>query len=172
VAFLEAAAAEAQEMLCGDRVLAAGFSAGAMMAHRWGCEGKQVDAVLPSSGPLMFGGACGSDPLPVRHHHGTADERVPYGGGTGDRGVNDFKSVDITMAAWRERNQCTDAPPTIETQGNTTCESWSCAASTELCTIHDFGHAWPGGLNTGADIDATRAGWAWFRDLVPGQTAR
>ncbi|MFT4622540.1 MAG: polyhydroxybutyrate depolymerase [Myxococcota bacterium] len=165
VAFLDATSALLHERVCGGKVLAAGFSAGSMMAHRWGCQGREVDAVLASSGPLMVSpDSCRTPPLPVRHYHGEADQRVPYDGGYGDQAQNDFRSADATMEHWRVRNRCSTDSPRRDVDGDTTCLSWQCEVATTLCSIDGYGHAWPGGENQGASSDATFDGWAWFQD--------
>ncbi len=165
VAFLDAAVKEVSRKTCGNNVLAAGFSAGSMMAHRWGCQGSTVDAVLASSGPMMVDPeTCRDRPLPVRHYHGLDDRRVPYEGGYGDQAQNDFRSVDETMEAWRQRNGCSAEPPLRLVDGAATCLTWDCDADTTLCSIEGYGHAWPGGRNQGASVDVTTEGWAWFEE--------
>ena len=170
VAFLEALVGQLAPRVCGDAVLATGFSNGAMMAHRWGCEGRQIDAIAPVSGPMMVD-ACDGDPLPVRHYHGTDDPVVPAEGGEGTS-LRDvvFRSADQSMATWRERNQCSDEAPEVTVTGDTSCSRWDCAVPTELCLIEGWGHRWPGGIHaTQTDANATQAIWDWFRVDVLGR---
>ncbi|MCB9683881.1 MAG: hypothetical protein H6738_02000 [Alphaproteobacteria bacterium] len=158
VAFLESVAKDVSDKVCGRRILATGFSNGAMMGHRWACEGTMVDVLGVSSGPLMVD-SCEGEPVPVRHYHGTADTTVPMDGGVGTpgRGIS-FTSVDDTMALWRERNRCSDAAPEFEQRGDTNCRRWDCEAATELCLVDGWGHMWPGGIHSaGTDADATGA---------------
>jgi polyhydroxybutyrate depolymerase len=168
VAYLEQLVRELSPKVCGAKVLGTGFSNGGMLAHRWACEGEQVDAIVPASGPLQISPSkCKGPPVPVRHYHGLADDIVPYEGGVGSNfsGV-DHQSVDATMKAWRERNDCSDAEPAVFTNGDTTCTRWACQAPTELCTVTGWTHAWPGGRNADrTSADATRDGYAWFDAL-------
>lgn len=170
--FLDQLVRELSPRVCGDRVLASGFSNGAMMAHRWACEGEAVDAVAPVAGPLTSEpDRCDGAPLPIRHYHGTADTVVPAKGGSGGTlEEHHFRSVEETMAVWRGRNQCTDDPPVFTRIGeDTMCAAWTCGAPTELCLIEGWPHAWPGGIHAErTDADATRTIWSWFNGLQPG----
>ncbi len=166
VAFLEQLTREVSDLTCGDRVLATGFSNGGMMAHRWGCEGTEVDAVVAASGQLAWKGDCTGDPLPVRHYHGTADPKVSLESEDGKL------SVDETMAIWRERNACLDQPPEVTVDGPMTCSVWSCDAPTEQCLIEGWDHRWPGGGNAGAlgnGIDVTQEAIDFLWDSQPVQ---
>lgn len=156
VVYLDLLTATARERLCGDRVLATGFSNGAMMGHRWACEGAEVDVLGVAAGPLMVEG-CAGDPVPVRHYHGVLDTVVPMEGGRGDSIFDiEFPPVDATMALWRARNGCTADPPLETVDGDTTCWAWSCAVPTELCQVDGWAHLWPGGIHSDAtDADAT-----------------
>ncbi|MBX2799844.1 MAG: hypothetical protein KTR31_19350 [Myxococcales bacterium] len=168
VAFLDGLVEQLQDRVCVDKVLATGFSNGAMMVHRWGCEGTQVDAVAPVAGPLMLD-ACEGDPVPLRHYHGLDDAVVPYQGGVPEQGLEvDYPSVSDTFGQWIERNQCEDLDPAETVVGDTTCLDWSCEASTVLCTVSDWGHRWPGGIHhQQTDANASRAIWDWFNEVVP-----
>lgn len=168
VDFLDALIDEVSPKVCGDRVLGTGFSNGAMMVQRWGCQGQKVDAIAPSSGPLLIGGCAQGEPMPIRYYHGTADDVVPVdGGGNGIRGV-DFPSAQETIDIWKQRNRCT-GEPTVTTNGDTTCSSWACDAPTELCLVEGWGHKWPGGVNSGqTNAGATQAIWEWFVEQEQG----
>jgi len=170
VAYLDLVAREARAQLCGDRVLATGFSNGGMMTSRWGCQGKQPNALVTAAGPLMTpDDSCDGDPRPIRAYHGTADETVPYEGGPGNgRFAVDYRSAEESIAVFRERNQCSEAEPeVILERGDTTCVAWDCVAATELCTVEGFGHMWPGGANHGStQANATGDAWLWFGDVV------
>ncbi len=172
VDFLDDLVRSLSPKVCGDRVLATGFSNGAMMVHRWGCQGETVDAIAPVAGPLMVGGCGDGPPVPIREYHGTADPVVPYDGGAGNsiRDVT-FNSVEDTIDTWRERNGCSEADPEVTVNGDTTCEAWPCQADTVLCTVDGWGHAWPGGTAASrTDANATQAIYDWF-DSLPVQDA-
>jgi polyhydroxybutyrate depolymerase len=169
VAYLDLVTATAASALCGRKVLATGFSNGAMMLQRWSCEGHGPDAIAPATGPFMADPArCAQQPVPVRVYHGRNDTRIPADGGRGDRGTYDFRSVEQTMAVHRERNRCTDSPPRQQVSGDTTCFAWQCEASTVLCLVDTAVHSWPGGRNhTRSNAGATGAVWTWFGNVVP-----
>jgi polyhydroxybutyrate depolymerase len=167
VRFLEQLVAELSVEVCGDRVLATGFSNGGMMAHRWACEGEEPDAVVSAAGTLAFFGECTGDPVPIRHYHGTADPRVPEEGE-----ASTLMSVDETMAIWRERNECTDDPPDEQVTGPMTCTAWECAAPTEQCTIEGWDHRWPGGVNRDAIGKPSRPSTSCTTACPPATTRR
>lgn len=168
--FLDMLSREVNDRVCGRRVLATGFSNGAMMAHRWGCEGKAPpDAIAVASGPMMVDDCEGAKPTPVRHYHGTEDTVVPLQGGEGTsgRGIV-FPPVSETMETWQAVNACTDAEPTTRREGDTSCAAWSCAAPTELCLIEGWPHLWPGGIRSSStDADLTRQAWEFLDASVP-----
>jgi len=149
VQFLDKLVAEISPQVCGDRVLAVGFSNGGMMVNRWGCEGSEPDAVVSAAGPYLRD-QCQGKALPFRHYHGLLDTVIPYAGGQGERGGMSFPPAQDTYATWAERNGC---PDDVEAEsfefGPMTCERRQCEETTELCTISGWRHAWPGGRNTG-----------------------
>jgi polyhydroxybutyrate depolymerase len=171
VAFISALIDKAESQLCIDthRVFAGGFSNGAFLAHRLGCElADKVVAIGTVSGVIGTPTCTPSKPVAVFHVHGMSDLVIPYGGG----GVNGNISVADSIAKWVANDACTGAPSTTFTHGDATCVNHgSCAASTDvtLCTIDDGGHQWPGGDSSGAlngkvstDLSATDAMWAFF----------
>ena len=142
------------------RVYVAGMSNGGFLAYRAACEAADfVAAIAPVAGVLGIDeSACTpSRPVPVMHFHGTSDFIVPYDGNA----FLSYPSVDDTIAFWRSTNSCGDASSITYDEGNTECETWACAADTEvtLCTSTGFGHDWPDG---GSNIDATDAMWSFF----------
>ncbi|MEQ1564370.1 MAG: hypothetical protein ABMA64_01945 [Myxococcota bacterium] len=161
VKFLDDLLAEILPKVCGDRVLATGFSNGAMMAHRWACETEGfVDVVGVSSGPLLLD-QCDGPPMPMRHYHGVLDPIVPIEGGEGHGEV--YPGVEEMAAVWRKRNLCADGEPEFREDGDTTCASWDCAAPTEVCLIDGWRHMWPGGIHAAeTEADATDALWDFF----------
>jgi TRAP-type uncharacterized transport system fused permease subunit len=76
--FLDSLTRIVQDRVCGRRVLATGFSNGAMMAHRWACAGKEPpDALVVAGGGLLVDECKETVPTPMRHYHGTEDQIVP-----------------------------------------------------------------------------------------------
>lgn len=164
VSFLDRLVDEVSPQVCGARTLGVGFSNGAMMVHRWGCESTVVDAVAPVAGPLLLD-ACPGPPRPLLGLHGTADEVVPIDGGEGGFGYT-FPAIDETIGEWRRRNQCAPDPAEVVRNGDTTCTFYDCAVSTAFCRIEAWPHRWPGGANTElTEADATRRIWDWFAAL-------
>lgn len=150
VGFLDGIAGELRDRVCVDRVVGAGFSNGSMMALRWSCEGREVDAVVGASGPFL-GQTCRGTPMPVVEVHGTDDRVVPIGGGQGEE-VR-FPDARAAFEAIVARNQCT-GEPTSTTVGSTTCEAWTCPVETRFCAIDGWRHQWPGGRNEASGFDA------------------
>jgi len=168
VAFLDKLVTELTPRVCADRVLAVGFSNGGSMATRWGCEGNTPDAVVSAAGPLLRN-QCGGAPKPFRHYHGLADANVPYAGGQG-RGEYVWPAASRGLGMWEARNGCSEADPEKFVFGPMTCLRYDCEASTELCTIEGWQHAWPGGRNAtrmGGYSDATQDVIDFLRTHVP-----
>lgn len=161
VAFLDTLTKKVKTEICAKRVLTAGFSSGGQMAHRWGCEGKEVDAVLTAAGELLVDPESCS-PRAVRGYVGTEDKvfRGPPLEGS------DQPSAVQTIELWAKINRCNDEPPTETKDAEVTCKEWhGCKESTELCVVDGFPHGWPSPWHRKRPIhgNATADGIAWFR---------
>lgn len=163
VAYLDALVRKVSAEVCADRVLAAGFSSGGQMVHRWACEGTEADAVLSAAGELLVDPAGCRGPRAVRGYVGTLDKVFD---GPALEG-SDQPSAPETIELWARINRCDPAAPPIESlEGDARCKRWQgCRASTELCVVQDFPHGWPAPWNTRKPTrcSATDEGWAWFR---------
>lgn len=174
IGFLLAVVKDFSAHYCVDpkRIFATGFSNGAYMAQRLGCEKADIfAAIAPVSGEINLKSCKPSRPLPVLEFHGNADFIVPFGGGGLTGGA---WSVDETIAFWKENGGCTDAKPAnISKNGNATCTGYSACkggAAVELCVLDGCGHQWPSspepaslfGGKMSTDIDASAAIWAFF----------
>lgn len=138
-----------------SRMFVTGFSNGAMMAYRLGCElSHRITAIAPVSGAMNMETCEPERELPVLIVHGTADSAVPYGGGASTRGtfpgagtwVN--QSVPYAVTFWAEHNECPTSPTTSR-DGAVLRTSYSgCAQGTRvtLYTIEGGEHGWPGGV--------------------------
>ena len=97
-----------------DRVYAAGYSNGGMMAFGLACyRGDLVAAVASISGALLddIGVSCTpTTPTSVLTMHGTADTVLPYDGAEG------MRSAQGALDFWTDVNGITDAP--LETSSN------------------------------------------------------
>lgn len=157
-----------------SRVYATGFSNGAILTYRLGCEmADQFAAIAPVSATQAREDmeACQpSRPLPVIHFHGTADEPNPYNGGVTPGGVQ-FISVADQIAFWVSANGCpAQAQQTVS--GSIVHDVYApCrdGAAVELYTVTGGKHAWPGGeavsLRMGEptmEISASALMWEFF----------
>jgi polyhydroxybutyrate depolymerase len=106
--------------------------------------------------------------------HGTADQHVPYNGGTGAKARDERvdKPVSHAFSVWRAANGCATASRasrkgTISRQTATGCRD---GVDVSLITVHDGGHAWPGGVPPRRDwadvptnaISASEEIWRFF----------
>ena len=114
--------------------------------------------------------------MPMISFHGTADEAVPYEGGTSwaspNRAVPD---VLAWTAGWAERNRCGSEPIESTMASDVTrLEYTDCSdgAAVVHFTIHGGGHTWPGGEPmaewflgpTSSSVDATGEMWSFFEE--------
>ncbi|MEM1440894.1 MAG: hypothetical protein AAGF67_01030 [Verrucomicrobiota bacterium] len=161
IAFLNAMLDDLSKVAKVDEgaVFATGLSNGAIMSYRAAAElAERIAAIAPVGGPLMLESISPSQPVAVMHFHGTADKFAPFEGGYGENsrggpGVTDFRSVEYSLQAWIDANDC-EANPTIEKLPDTTEDgmssirkTWSSTANeTEvvLIEIEGGGHTWPG----------------------------
>lgn len=142
VAYLDALAHLARTELCASHVLGIGFSAGGMMAHRWGWEGSEVDAVVSLAGPLLVLDDT-PGPLPVWHLHGNADAQVPEGGREETLDERGYPSAEMVVEdVWCARNGCDLGAHADTESGRYFCSSWPGEADTRRCTIDGLDHAW------------------------------
>ena len=151
VGFLDAVTDSLRARVCVDTVVAAGHSNGSMMANRWACASDRPDAVVGSAGPLLTGGACGGDPIPVTMVVGLSDRVVPPEGGSGRVEGASFPAAATAFEAWRDRNGCEGDGVVTEEAGIAKVTTWTCDAPTRFVTLSDWPHFWPGGLRNRPD---------------------
>lgn len=84
IAFIErlVTAVSAAAPVDSGRVFVTGISNGALLAYRLACASRTFAAIAPVSG-TMINSCPAPHPISVLHIHGTADQTIPYGGGTG-----------------------------------------------------------------------------------------
>ncbi len=167
---------ESQYCIDPARIYATGMSNGGFMSHYLACTmADTFAAVAPVAGVLgVDPTTClPSRPVPIEDFHGTADDVVPYNGGSPAQLLPDidFRSVPSTMDFWRGSDACLGDPVVTYQKGTATCTEWSdCGgvAQVELCTLVGEGHEWPGGLPVPAlgastdDVVATTRMVAFF----------
>lgn len=180
VKFVTDLMATLRDTYCIDdaRIFAMGFSNGAFLAHRLACEAPgMLRAITTVAGTLGVPEASckATAAMPVLAMHGTADELVPYEGGSPQipRGetFGTFVGPGVTDAFWARRSGCNVEPVVAYQKGEVTCrthEGCRDAAIVTLCTVDGGGHQWPSGPVLPAmghrttDIDATAAAIAFF----------
>ncbi len=107
------------------RVFVTGFSNGAMLAYRLGCElADRIAAIAPVSGAINTDTCAPSRALPVLLVHGTADTIVPFDGGPPTKqilpGLEPFenRSVPYAVSFWTGRDQCPPTPIRVNAYGS------------------------------------------------------
>lgn len=157
------------------RVFAVGFSGGAIMAHRLGCDlSPRIAGIASVSGSMVLDDCRPTDPVSVIAVNGTADPLVPYEGGpTAGGATQPSPPAPAVLRRWAELNAC-PAPPVSEPADVLTTLSWTgCSKGTavRLLTIEGGGHTWFSssfGRVNGA-VDATRVVWD-FLSSVPARS--
>lgn len=124
-------------------IYVSGYSYGAIMAQRYGCDrGERVRAVLSIAGTLPPDTECASAPAEVRHVHGLNDQVLafrfgPDGGQTGP------------VADWLATMGCDAPAPAYHWQAvdwlRLTRHSWACARGHVTLDVHPGGHFIPHG---------------------------
>jgi polyhydroxybutyrate depolymerase len=127
-----------------QRIYATGFSNGGILAYRLACDMSDTLAAIASvSGPLFHDACRPKQPVSVIHIHGSADDAVPFAGGT----INgtDWPPVEKGLAAWARFDECSNYPLTDPAGLAIRTFYLGCrsGAAVELYLIKDMGHRWP-----------------------------
>lgn len=159
------------------RVFATGISNGGMMAFRLACElPDRIAAIAPVAAAFNLNSCARGEPVSVLMINGTADQHVPYQGGTGKKCLHPRidKPVSYAVSFWAERNGCSRKPVTTRSaSGNIVIDHYRDGRhGTEvvLYTIKGGGHAWPGRSNPRVladepntmELSATDVIWDFF----------
>jgi polyhydroxybutyrate depolymerase len=144
-----------------QRVYATGFSNGAMLSYRLGCEmSDTLAAVAPVAGVLL-NNACGpAQPVSILHIHGMADTSVPYSGNTTPAASGVFESVEQSIATFVALDGCPPAPE-VKQHGLVTHTAYGpCrdGSAVELYSLQGIGHFWP----PTAILPASQIIWNFF----------
>jgi len=177
VAFLKqlVATISDQQRIDPNRVFATGHSNGMIMAYRLLCEAADVFvAAAGQAGTLGVDHCRPSQPVSLRHIHGTADTNLPLDGGRGSTSIAgiDFPSPRAGIRTFAATDGCPHRPKAT-TRGPVTTRAWrSCDAGTvvELVTVDGASHAWmgatgrtrPGGPVPSTAYDSSRSSWAFL----------
>ncbi|MHA7985001.1 CE1 family esterase [Rathayibacter sp. CAU 1779] len=136
---------EARTKIDPKRVYVTGFSNGAMMAYRLGCDTDLFAAIAPMSGDLES--ACKHPAAAsVLHVHGLADIDVSFD--------------SASDAPWRTADDC--GPPTVTQNGGIHTSLADCAhgSSVEVVTIDGMAHEVPWATSQGFGAPDI---WAFFK---------
>ncbi len=160
VGFLDALSSVARERGCIEEVAAVGFSNGAQMAQRWGCEGNGLDAVVAAAGGLLVpSDRCTDRSVAVLAYSGALDDALD----NSPTPHRDLPSIRETCEFWRTHNHCVGAPKRVEI-GRTTCESWTGDAPLRLCVTAGMGHGFPKSEDGG--VEGATDSWAWLQTVL------
>jgi polyhydroxybutyrate depolymerase len=152
------------------RVIATGFSNGALLTEYLGCTlSRQLTMIAPVEGELAKSdsGTCRpSDPVSVYEVHGTADSEIPYGGGPFSGvggGTTVVLSAPESAARWATLDRCSGAPHNTHTGALILGSYGGCGdgVTVKLATIDGGQHEWPSGwgptlVNAITALPATR----------------
>jgi polyhydroxybutyrate depolymerase len=136
------------------RVVATGFSNGALLTEYLGCTlSRQLTMIAPVEGelPKLISPGCRpAVPLSVYEVHGTADGSIPYRGGpfTGiGGGTTVVLSAPNSVARWAALDKCSGAPHQTSSGALVLGSYDSCAdgVTVTLATINGGQHEWPSG---------------------------
>ncbi len=130
-----------------ERVLLAGFSAGAFMVNYLACaHPEDFAAYAPVAGGFWdpLPSSC-AGPVRLFHTHGWADTVVPLEGRFLNGGTFRQGDVFAGLALWRRVNGCaSDAPAGQGVSGQWSWRRWSCGASADLVfSLVPQGHVIP-----------------------------
>ena len=160
-----------------NRVYSTGMSNGGFMSYELACQlGSRIAAIASVTGSMTTSrlATCTSGrPVPVLEIHGTADNTVPYAGGT----ALQFVAIPTLLSSWVQRNGCNPTPtvtavPDINTADGCTAERSVWAGGRNGSVVEHFriiggGHTWPGSAFvigvTNQDISASREAWRFLR---------
>jgi len=130
------------------RIYATGFSAGARMSSRLGCELSNVIAAIGPVAGLQCAMNCApTHSVSVIAVHGTADM------------VNPYSSAENSVSCWAEKNGCNKTPTTRKISEDVTQISYGgCKDNAEVVffRINGVGHTWP------KDINPSNLIWSFF----------
>ena len=160
-----------------NRVYSTGMSNGGFMSYELACQlGNRIAAIASVTGSMTasrLAGCTSGRPVPVLEIHGTADNTVPYTGGT----VLQFVAIPTLLNSWVQRNGCSPTPtvtPVPDTNPADGCTAersvWTGGRNgsvVEHFRIIGGGHTWPGSAFvigvTNQDISASREAWRFLR---------
>ena len=152
------------------RVFIAGYSGGAGLSHRLGCQLSGRIAAIASVGGAMLTDCQPAHPVSVLEMHGTADDTAPMAGGV--LGLPS-PSVLSVMQRWASLDGCGASPIPSQTGIMTTSMWKGCKAGriVQLDAITGGHHTWFGSKidPVPGEPDANAVIWAFFTAAVRTQ---
>lgn len=164
-----------------QRIYANGLSNGGGMSFALACMlSERIAAVGMVGGAylLPWEQCKPARPVPAVVFHGTADEIVPYQGGSSGHFNKLFPAIPDFVDRLAEHNGCTGETVTLPANGEVSGIQYTgCAAEVIFYTVHGGGHSWPGGEPipewlvgpTTMDINATQVMWEFFERHPMGE---
>lgn len=167
VGFLTTLVGSLEGQLCLDtsRIDVTGYSLGASMAYHLACSDVSwLAAIAPVAGAMTTWqmGCTLAHPTPLLAFNGKLDSLVPY------NGIYFELPIPLAVSQWAQAVGCPSSGQTGFQQGDVVESVYgpcSSGADTELYTITDGGHTWPGGYplpGTTQTIDASALMGAFF----------
>lgn len=160
VGFLRALIAHVETGLRVDhrRVYVAGFSDGARMTYRAGCEmSAEVAAIGVVAGSLVEPSCKPARPVALIAFHGLADSEVGFGDSSFTPSPRPEVAAPVPIPPavrfWASSNDCRRATVARSSPSVTRTTFAGCAADVVFYGIEMGGHAWPGGDPDGGDGD-------------------
>jgi len=144
-----------------NRIVATGFSNGALMVEYLGCQvAGQLALIVPVEGelPVVDSNSCApARPISLYEVHGTADTQIPYNGGYfhGVYGGTTVLSAPANVARWSQLDECAAGPVTTQPSSSIKLTAYSFCqgnATATLRTIIGGNHVW--GSNIGLLVSA------------------
>ena len=141
---------ESNHVVDSRRVVAAGFSNGALLTEYLGCTlARQLTLIVPVEGQLpdsISAGCQPAVPISVYEIHGTADTEIPYGGGgfSGVGGGTAVLSAPASAGRWAALDGCAPQPLSA-TAGAVALSIYSGCQdrmTVTLASVQGGGHQW------------------------------
>jgi len=175
VGFMQALVAQVTADACVDpkKVVATGFSNGAMLTHRLRCEAPALlAAIAPVSGGPMIKNCASPRAIPALLMQGRDDPRIFWDGGMFDGSYRPSMQEVVDLIS--PVNACA-ADSQKALSGAAGCASRQCGkAALRWCGVSKVGHQWPGGKTfmesrlgpNRSDVDATATIFTFFAEQL------
>jgi polyhydroxybutyrate depolymerase len=148
---------ESDYYVATSRVVATGFSNGAILVELLGCRiAADLTLIVPVEGQIanQFSNGCRPKlPISVYEVHATHDQEIPYGGGTfsGVGGPVTVLSAPKSAVRWATLDRCGATASTSTANGSVLTAYHGCkdGVTVTLNSIQGGAHQWPPGFAPG-----------------------